>query len=190
MFITTNTKYMKNNLQLTALALAICCFGVNAQNKNVITGTKAVNHTKNTPGVHSEKTFVTGGRCGTEAPHGEWESWSAEKLAQVEQQNADFMKAYQTSNQGAKQMVQYTIPVVFHIIHTGSVPGASVNLSQAQIADQLTILNNDMKSAGLNNGLCPSSFLPVKADAEITFCLATKNPTGGILVEPGIDRRP
>ena len=74
-------------------------------------------------------------------------------------------------------MVQYTIPVVFHIIHAGSVPGASLNLSQAQITDQLNILNNDMKSAGLNNGNCPSSFLPVKADAEITFCLATKNPT-------------
>ena len=54
------------------------------------------------------------------------------------------MKNYKSTN--GKQMVQYTIPVVFHIIHTGTAPGASVNISQAQITDQLNILNNDFKS--------------------------------------------
>ena len=185
---------MKKNLQLTALAVAISCLGLNAQNASKVATKNALNQNSNTANSashnHPSETPLNQGRCATPTPHGEWESWSAEKLAQVEQENADFMKAYQTGNQGAKQMVQYTIPVVFHIIHTGSVPGASVNLSQAQITDQLNILNADFKSAGLNNGNCPSSFLPVKADAEITFCLATKNPTGGVLAEPGIDRKP
>ncbi|MBP8034624.1 MAG: T9SS type A sorting domain-containing protein, partial [Bacteroidia bacterium] len=141
-----------------------------------------VENSERGPGVPLQR------NCGTHTPHGEWETWSEEKLAEVEKQNADLMKNYKSTN--GKQMVQYTIPVVFHIIHTGTAPGASVNISQAQITDQLNILNNDFKSAGLNNGNCPSSFLSVKADAEITFCLATKNPTGGVLAEPGIDRKP
>ncbi len=180
---------MKKNLQLTALAVALCCLGLNAQTGKKVAGTNVIspNPTKSSHAAH-DKAPVNQGRCGTQTPHGEWESWTEEKLAQVEAENAKFMEQYKTSPNG-KQMVQYTIPVVFHIIHTGSVPGASLNLSQAQITDQLNILNADFKSAGLNNGLCPSVFLPVKADAEITFCLATKNPTGATLPEPGIDRR-
>jgi len=181
---------MKKNLQLTALAFAIFCFGLNAQNskKRVITGkTSGINSSNQIHTGHSEKTEAPGRNCGTETPHSEWETWSPEKLAQVEKANEELMQNYKSGN---KQMVQYTIPVVFHIIHTGTAPGASVNISQAQIADQLTILNNDFKSAGLNNALCPATFTAVKADAEITFCLATKNPTGGVLAEPVIDRRP
>lgn len=186
MFITTNTYYMKKNLQLTALALAICCFGLNAQNKRVVTGKTSVYGSQTITHNHNEKTEAPGRKCGTEIPHGEWESWTAEKLAEVEKQNEELMANYKSGN---KQMVQYTIPVIFHIIHGGTAVGSGINISQAQINDQLTILNNDFKSAGLNNTLCPSSFLPVKADAEITFCLATRNPTGGVLAEPGIDRR-
>ena len=85
---------MKKNLQLTALALALCCFGVNAQNKTVgshqpMMPTAGSNH------QHNEKHQANPGRCGTQTPHGDWESWTAEKLAPVEKDNAEFMKHYQ-----------------------------------------------------------------------------------------------
>lgn len=183
MTITTNTNYMKKNLQLTALALALCCFGLNAQNKTVgsvqpVLPGPGNNATQN----HKHETPTR--KCGTEIPHGEWENMTdaqIEELARVNYPNYD--------PKGQKNSVVYTIPVVFHVIHGGTAVGSGINISQAQINDQLNILNNDYKSAGLNSGLCPSYFAPVKADCEIVFCLATRNPTGGVLAEPGIDRR-
>ncbi len=178
---------MKKNLQLTALALALCCFGLNAQNGRTVAGKNTLNTATGTKGgnSHSNHTESTPTRiCGTEIPHGEWENMTdaqLEELARVNFPNYD--------QKSQKNAVAYTIPIVFHIVHGGTAVGAGINLSQAQINDQLNILNNDFKSAGLNSTLCPSYFLPVKADVEITFCLATKNPTGGILAEPGIDRR-
>lgn len=180
MVITTNTKYMKKNLQLTALALALCCFGVNGQNKRVITGKTSVVGTIQSHSSHSTEKESTPKRiCGSEIPRGEWDNWTAEEIKELEKTN------FKTGNPEGKQMVQYTIPVVVHVIHGNG----TENISQAQIIDQINILNADFKGTGLNNGLVPSSFASLKADCEITFCLATKNPTGGVLPEPGIDRR-
>ena len=181
---------MKKNLQLSVLALALCCVTVNAQNVKTVGSQQPLlsNITKNNPNQSSHKDHIDQqapqGRCGTNIPHGEWESWSAEKLEQVEKENRELVYP-----NGAKTSAVYTIPVIFHIIHGGTAVGTGINISQAQINDQITIMNNDFKSAGLNSGLCPAWALPLKADAQISFCLATKSPTGGILAEPGIDRR-
>ena len=181
---------MKKNLQLTALAFAICCFGLNAQNGKTVATKNALNPNPKTTNTaahsHPGETPASATRiCGTEIPHGEWENWTEE---QIEERNkVNFTKIQPTGD--AKNMAVYTIPVIFHIVHGGTAVGTGINISQAQINDQLTILNNDYKSAGLNSGLCPAWALPVKADVQISFCLATKNPTGGILAEPGIDRR-
>lgn len=188
MTITTNTKYMKKNLQLTALALALCCFGLNAQNGRTVAGMNAINVTTGTKGAgshthHSESSPTR--KCGTEIPHGEWDNWTAEQIEEANKVNFNKIQP----NGDAKQMIVYTIPVVFHVIHGGTAVGSGINISQAQINDQLNILNNDFKSAGLNNTQCPAAFTSVKADCEIVYCLATRNPTGGILAEPGIDRR-
>jgi hypothetical protein len=174
---------MKKNLQLVTLALALCCMTANAQMGKVV-GPK----TRQAPAVHNEsdhKTETPGRICGTEIPHGEWDNWTPEQIAELEKVNYN-VKPYQNPNN--KMMVQYTIPVVFHIIHGGTAVGAGINISQAQIIDQINILNADYKSAGLNNSLCPAAFTSVKADCEITFCLATKDPTGAVLAEPGIHR--
>ena len=182
---------MKKNLQLTTLALALCCFGLNAQNSKKVANPNGLHlnssATQATQANHNHPQSA-GRNCGTETPHGEWESWTAEKLAQVEKQNAEFMKQYQVGGEGAKQMAAYTIPVVFHVIHAGTAVGTGINISQAQIQDQITILNNDYKGVGLNASTVPGVWASLKADCQITFCLATKNPTGGILAQPGIDR--
>jgi hypothetical protein len=41
---------------------------------------------------------------------------------------------------------------------------------------------------GLNYTNCPTTFTAARANTQITFCLATKSPTGALLPEPGIDR--
>jgi hypothetical protein len=176
---------MKKNLQLTALAFALCCLGLNAQNRTVGSNQPMMSNGGNNH-QHNSKTEAPTRNCSTEIPHGEWESWSPEKIKAAENESVEFMNNYM---KGSKQMVVYNVPIVFHIVHGGTAVGSGINISQAQILSQFTILNNDFKSAGVNSGLCPSYFLPLKADAEINFCLATRNPTGGVLAEPGIDRR-
>lgn len=163
---------MKKQLQLFVLILATCSIATKAQNDRALRDTYQ-NNVK-----VDEAPFW---KCGSEVPPGKWNTWTAEQIAELEKNN------YNVSKQ---QAIKYTIPVVFHILHNGTSIGTDINISQAQIIDQINILNADMKSQGLNNTLCPDSFLSVKADIEISFCLATKNPTGGVLVEPGIDRIP
>ncbi len=89
-----------------------------------------------------------------------------------------------------KVSLVYTIPVVFHIIHTGQAVGTGYNISQAQVNSQVTILNNDYRktNADFSTNVTQSTFVNAAADCEINFCLATRNPTGGVMAEPGIDR--
>lgn len=68
------------------------------------------------------------------------------------------------------------IPVVVHVMHAPGEPiGTQSNISEAQIISQLVVLNEDFRkmlgSRGFNSN-------PVGADAEIEFCLATRDPVG------------
>jgi hypothetical protein len=84
-------------------------------------------------------------------------------------------------NDSAAQQVQQIImnktgkvlyvPVVFHIIHEN---GAE-NISQAQIMDQLRIVNEDFRKKAGTNG---ASTDPLAADMEIEFRLAQYDPNG------------
>ncbi len=75
----------------------------------------------------------------------------------------------------------YVVPLVFHIVYDGEAEGDGSNLSQALIQQQVLQLNKDY--ANLSN-----SPYAVAAATGIQFVLAQKNPTGGVLAEPGIDR--
>jgi hypothetical protein len=63
------------------------------------------------------------------------------------------------------------VPVVFHIIHQSG----SENISQAQIMDQLRILNEDFRKQSGTNGFSTN---PLSADMEIEFRLAQYDPNG------------
>lgn len=119
-----------------------------------------------------------GRTCGTEIPSTAWVN--------------DFNKAvenYKSSLQlNKKQAAPWVIPIIVHIIHNGQAVGVGDNISQAQVNDQITILNADFAGTGFNNGNAPAAFAPVKADCQISFCLALKDPNGATLTEPGIDR--
>lgn len=99
-----------------------------------------------------------------------FEKWMSEKLE----------KASAKSDRGL-----VVLPVVFHVMHSGEAVGSGNNVSTALINAQLQQLNDDFRrtpgTAGFNSN-------PVGADLEIEFCMATVDPDGNILAEPGIDR--
>ncbi|MBI2720542.1 MAG: T9SS type A sorting domain-containing protein [Bacteroidetes bacterium] len=66
------------------------------------------------------------------------------------------------------------IPVVVHVIYNT----AAQNISDAQIQSQIEVLNEDFRRLNADKVNTPTSFTSVAADAEITFCLATKAPNG------------
>lgn len=101
----------------------------------------------------------------------------------------------------------YTIPVIFHIIHSGEDVGTYPNITLGQIMSQLEVLNQDFSGNAYNiadypekafvnwaaNQALPSPHKDVKgrvkiANFDIQFCLATKDPMGNILSEPGVNR--
>ncbi|MEO5892095.1 MAG: M43 family zinc metalloprotease [Ferruginibacter sp.] len=75
----------------------------------------------------------------------------------------------------------YTIPIVFHVIHNGEAPGTSPNLDAGYIQEQLIQLNKDFANAS-------NSRYQVAAATGIQFVLAQNDPTANPLAEPGIDR--
>ncbi|RYZ30778.1 MAG: T9SS type A sorting domain-containing protein, partial [Chitinophagaceae bacterium] len=81
----------------------------------------------------------------------------------------------------AKTLSVTTLPVVFHIIHSGEAEGSGTNISQAQVRQQILQLNKDF--ANLSN-----SPYAVAANSNIQFALAQNDPSGNPLAQPGIDR--
>jgi hypothetical protein len=90
-------------------------------------------------------------------------------------------KTRERSLQGARVQAIVTIPVIFHIVHNNQAVGTGANISAAAVNQQIMQLNKDFGNQ--NN-----SPYAVAADMEIRFALATTNPSGGALAEPGIDR--
>jgi hypothetical protein len=122
-----------------------------------------------------------GRTCGTPIPSAEWNAWFN---SEVEKFKAQLL------NGNAKIKTNYTIPVIVHVIHSGGAIGVGDNVSQAQVQDQINILNADYAGTGLNYTQCPVAFQPVLANTNIQWCLAVSDPTGGVLAQPGIDRVP
>ena len=68
----------------------------------------------------------------------------------------------------------YTIPVVFHILHLGG----SENISDAQLLDQMRILNLDFSKKNLDTAITLPVFKPIADSTSIRFALAQKDPNG------------
>lgn len=89
----------------------------------------------------------------------------------------------QASGRGFAEII--TLPVVVHVVHNGENVGQGRNISAAQVASQLEVLNEDFRRAVGSNGFNDD---PVGADIEIEFCLAALGPNGQELTEAGINR--
>lgn len=103
-----------------------------------------------------------------------------EAQAALEDQQA-FSSGY-TNNTNKQLLPIYTIPVVFHIIHQGG----TENISDAQVLDEMRILNEDFSKLNATSANTVSAFQSIAADCEIQFGLAQKDPNG--LCTNGIDR--
>lgn len=68
----------------------------------------------------------------------------------------------------------YTIPVVFHIIHTY---GAE-NITDEQVMSGLKVLNWNFRKQNPDTALIVAAFKPIAADCEIQFKLAHIDPNG------------
>jgi len=79
------------------------------------------------------------------------------------------------------------IPVVVHVLHNGTAVGVEANISDAQILQQIRVLNEDFRRKNADAILTPEEFLPVAADANIEFVLAKQDPNG--LPTTGIVRK-
>ena len=135
--------------------------------------------------------------CGAVVPSDSWEN--------VFQKLISHSKIDQVNKKQSSTI--YTVPIIFHVIHSGQPIGTFPNISQGQINAQITVLNQDFSGNGYNSSNYPpiafsnwviNQTLPpanidnngrVKiADIGIQFCLANKDNLGNILAEPGIDR--
>ena len=82
-----------------------------------------------------------------------------------------------TRSGGVNRGVIYTIPLVFHIMHSGEAIGDSTNISDAQIQSCIAALNRDFRhDSTVDGGIATSG--PLGVDAEIEFCLAQRDPNG------------
>jgi len=79
-----------------------------------------------------------------------------------------------TENQVENRAAIYTIPVVFHVIHTNG----EENISREQILDQIRVLNQDYNLLNPNLSKLRTVFKGLEADCQIKFELATIDPAG------------
>lgn len=116
-------------------------------------------------------------QCATPAPNSDWEADFQKMILKTRQQ-----LALQGGN------ATYTIPIIVHIIHTGQAVGSGANIAASRVTSQLETLNRDFSGTGTNVQNVPAIFSNLVANTGIQFCLATRDPQGNLLAEPGIER--
>jgi PKD repeat protein len=95
---------------------------------------------------------------------------------------AEGKRNLEENNSRSAAPTPYIIPVVFHIIHDYG----TENISDAQILDQVAILNRDYRKDNADTVQIVPPFDSLAADAEIEFRLAQIDPDGNCT--NGIDR--
>jgi hypothetical protein len=80
----------------------------------------------------------------------------------------------------------FKIPVVVHVIHKGEAVGSGSNISDAQIASQIKVLNKDFRRLNADTTQTPAEFLSVAGKINFEFVLAKQSPDG--VVTNGIIR--
>ena len=84
-------------------------------------------------------------------------------------------KGFQTQTIASSTVAaNYTIPVVFHILHTGG----SENISDAQVIDAVNILTRDFNKRNADTTDVVLPFINLVGNPKIEFRLATKDPQG------------
>lgn len=119
--------------------------------------------------------------CYTTEAQNEWFKQHPDLKAKFEQQQKEladidkvmFQNGYKLQGKSAAAPT-VTIPVVFHILHTGG----NENISDAQVIDAVKILNEDFNKLNADTNNVVVQFKNLIGDAQIAFQLATKDPFG------------
>lgn len=105
-----------------------------------------------------------------------FESWINEK---IEARKTNQGPVFRAQNEVIK------IPVVVHVIHSGTAIGQGANVPDSQIFEQIRVLNEDFNRTNADAANTPAEFLPVAGSANIEFILARQDeqglPTTGIV---------
>lgn len=100
-----------------------------------------------------------------------FDQYQAEAEAQDQARFNNNGGQYRTASISA---ANFTIPVVFHILHTGG----GENISALQVQDAVDILNRDYRKQNADTNMVVAAFQNIIGDAKIEFRLATKDPNG------------
>lgn len=104
------------------------------------------------------------------------------EILQREAELEQFTKNFEANYQPGTRSGPYIIPMVFHIIHQGG----PENISNAQVLDEIRILNEDYNKRNPDTSVVISDFKSLIADVGIEFRLANIDPWGNCT--NGIDR--
>ncbi|MFI5148106.1 MAG: M43 family zinc metalloprotease [Bacteroidia bacterium] len=107
--------------------------------------------------------------------------FEANELVLKNQDALDFMHGYRQMKT-VSSAPTYIIPVVFHILHDYG----PENISDAQVLDEVNILNRDYRKLNADTSVVDSVFKSIIADTKIEFRLAQIDPNGKCT--NGIDR--
>ncbi len=152
-----------------ATALAALCF-TNCSEENGVTPDAVTENVAEKTDGHGH----LGGRCSMhehQTKHLLEHPEAAEKKRKIEEFTAKFVSEY---GKTAKARTVVTIPVVIHVLYKTAVQ----NISDAQIASQMKVLNDDFRKLNTDVSKVPTPFKPLASDIEINFVLAKQTPTG------------
>ncbi|MBX3163595.1 MAG: zinc-dependent metalloprotease [Bacteroidetes bacterium] len=124
-------------------------------------------------------------RCGTTEMQDKWFAEHPELKAEfdrLQQEAAELDREMYKNNYGQQNTNQqkttaaslYTIPVVFHILHTDG----EENISNAQVINAVNILTRDFNKLNADIANVVGAFQGITGNAQIEFRLATKDPQG------------
>ena len=108
--------------------------------------------------------------CGTDLHRHHLRELYPENVLMEESMEREIAAAEVVENRAAI----YTIPVVFHVVHTNG----EENISREQILDQMRVLNQDYNLLNPNLSKLRTVFKGLEADCQIKFELATIDPAG------------
>jgi len=108
----------------------------------------------------------------------------------LEREFEDWLEGLRRRRTTGTSAVDYTIPVVVHIIHNGEPVGAGLNIPDAQVQSQIRALNADFRRENADAANTLGAFSPLASAMPVHFVLADKdpdgNPTTGIIRVKGV----
>ncbi|HEX8326037.1 MAG TPA: GEVED domain-containing protein [Hymenobacter sp.] len=97
----------------------------------------------------------------------------AQRMSAINAQAQKYAAQPATSAQRTSA-VTLTIPVVVHVLYNT----AAQNISDAQVASQIAVLNEDFQKLNADAANVPSAFAAAAANVNIAFTLAKRTPAG------------